>query len=198
MNSVYYFRIFSLLFFSVVFYFLIYLNFSNFAFLFAYFSVSLSSIISFLPLLRYFLSVFFRSLQSPLLSVSCLLPTHTQHVWLCSLIRDSSPWFFEYIKKTTSIAIRTRVLTRQTQSLMGAPYLFSTYRYQQCKFLDLPQPGLYCALQCGGKVTTLLHKNGVPLFMLQKDKLLLSFHSLEFSPSLPDRQVRRYLILLQL
>lgn len=67
------------------------------------------------------------------------------------------------------------MLTRQTQPLMRAPCLFSTYRYQECKFLDLPQLGLCYVLQCGGKVTTLLRKNGLLIFVFQNDKLLSKF-----------------------
>jgi hypothetical protein len=81
---------------------------------------------------------------------------------------------------------------------MRAPCLFCTYRYQQCKFLDLPQAGLCYVLQYGGKVTTLLYKNGVHIFVLQKDKLLSMPYSKEFSALLPEHHVRRSLILLQL
>jgi hypothetical protein len=81
---------------------------------------------------------------------------------------------------------------------MRAPCLFSTYRYQQCKFLDLPQPGLCYVLQCGGKVSTLLHKNGVPIFVFQNDKLLSKLYSSELSALLPHHHVSRSSILLQL
>jgi hypothetical protein len=90
------------------------------------------------------------------------------------------------------------VLTRQTRPLTRAPCLFSTYRYQECKFLDLPQLGLCYVLQCGGKVTTLLHKNGVPIFVFQNDKLLSKLYSNEFSALLPHHHVSRSSILLQL